>query len=328
MSHYKHLTIEEREKAIILIALGNSFRIIAKALNRAASTLSREFKRNVYANGTYSPNHAQKLYQKRKLNCGITPIFRNQKIQDYVLEKLKIGWSPEQIVGREKYLNNEYLFSISTIYRAVDKKILPKGTKKLMRFKWKYRKSKILEEKRGKIPNRNSIHNRPEEINNKKEIGHWESDTIIGKRKTGCIGTHVERKTGYLVAIKLEDRKDNVFNIETEKVFKKMPKELKGSFTVDNGKEFTEHEKLSEETGMEIYFCDANAPWQKGLNENTNGLLRYFYPKGSSFKNITQASLGDVVELLNDRPRKRFDYKTPKEMLLKELTSVALNVQT
>ena len=326
MNHYNHLTINDREKASILQGLGLSFRKIAEQLNRSVSTISREFKRNAYANKEYSPNHAQKLYTKRKRNCGTKPLLVNEEIKEYVLERIKKGWSPEQICERAKLEKYKYSFSINTIYRAIDKQILPKGIKKLLRFKWKYKKSKKNEETRGKIANRLSIHERPEEINKREEIGHWESDTVLGKRKTGSIGTHVERKTGYLIAIKLTDRKDNIFNRETEKIFAKLPQELKKSFTVDNGKEFAKHEELTKATNMKVYFCDANAPWQRGTNENTNGLLRYYLPKGTSFENLTQASLSKIVELINNRPRKRLNYLTPREVLLKGLTSVALNV--
>ena len=134
-------------------------------------------------------------------------------------------------------------------------------------------------------------------------------------RKTGCFGTHVERKTGYLIAFYLPDRKDHIFNIATAKAFEKLPKQLTKSFTVDNGKEFMHHKELAKATNMDVYFCDPYSPWQRGTNENTNGLLRQFFPKGTSFAGITQEQLTYVVQPINDRPRKRFWFKTPNEMI-------------
>ena len=314
MNHYKHLTIDERENARILLAQGFSLRETALKLKRSPSTLSREFKRNAYKNGNYTAHHAQKVSRKRKRNCGITPILENEQIRKYVLEHLVLGWSAEQISERAKLDNMPFYISYATIYRAVDNGVLPKQTKKLMRFKRKYKKHKSTE-KRGTIQDTMSIHDRPASIETRLEVGHWESDTVLGMRKTGCFGTHVERKTGYLIAFYLTDRKDHIFNIATVKAFGKLPKQLTKSFTVDNGKEFTHHKELAKATNMDVYFCDPYSPWQRGTNENTNGLLRQFFPKGTSFAAITQEQLAYVVQLINDRPRKRFGFKTSNEML-------------
>jgi len=318
MNHYIHLTINEREDARVFLAQGFSLRAAALKLKRSASTLSRELKRNAYKSGDYTANHAQKLYQRRRHNCGKAPMLTNKDAREHVLERLEWGWSAEQIAGRAKLENESFSISYATIYRAVDSGVLPKQTKKLMRFKWKYKKHKFTE-KRGTIQNTTSIHDRPASIETRLEVGHWESDTVLGKRKTGCFGTHVERKTGYLIAFYLPDRKDHIFNIATAKSFSKVPSLLKKSFTVDNGKEFTHHQELAESTGMNVYFCDPYSPWQRGTNENTNGLLRQFFPKGTSFSGISDIRLASVVQLINNRPRKRFEFKTPNEMLSLDL---------
>jgi len=314
MNHYRHLTIDERENARIFLAQGLSLRAAAIKLKRSPSTLSRELKRNSYKNGNYTANHAQKLCNKRKRNCGITPKLADNKTHEYVMERLSWGWSAEQIAERAKLENQSFTISYATIYRAVDSGILPSGTKKLMRFKWKYKKHKLTE-KRGTIQNTKSIHERPACVEMRSEVGHWESDTVLGMRKTGCLGTHVERKSGYLIAFYLSDRKDKIFNIATEQAFKDLPKILKKSFTVDNGKEFSHHQELAKATNMDVYFCDPYSPWQRGTNENTNGLLRQFFPKGTSFAHITQEKLEFIVNLINNRPRKRFGFKTPNEVL-------------
>ena len=183
-----------------------------------------------------------------------------------------------------------------------------------MRFKWKHKKCKT-EDKRGKIPNTTSISKRPAGAKNRTRFGHWESDTVWGQRKTGCFGTHVERKSGFLVAFRIDDRQDNAFNKATIKAFFSVPDKLKKSFTVDNGKEFAAHQELTEATGMKVYFCDPYSPWQRGTNENTNGLLRQFFPKGTSFADISDDDLQNIVYLINNRPRKRLNFLTSFEVL-------------
>ena len=203
-------------------------------------------------------------------------------MREYVLEKLDLRWSPEQIAGRAKLDKKPFSVFYATIHRAVDSGILPKSTKKIMRFTWKHKKCKG-EDKHGKIPNTVSIHEHPAGADNLSRFGHWESDTVLDQRKTGCFGTHVERKSGFLIAFKIPDRQDNAFNKATASTFENVPQALKKSFTVDNGKEFAAHIELAKLTGMNVFFCDPYSPWQRGTNENTNGLLRQLFPKGTSF---------------------------------------------
>ena len=261
MCHYTILSTEERELSRVLKAQGLSIRAIARMLNRSPSSVSREFRRNSYSNGTYAAHHADKLYQKRRKNCGRKPKLKAGAARDYVLEKMALRWSPEQIAGRVKRDKESFSISFPTIYRAID--------------------------------------------------------TVLGMRKTGCFGTHVERKSGYLIAFRIDDRQDNVFNTATIKAFSSVPDKLKKSFTVDNGKEFAAHKELTDATGMKVYFCDPYSPWQRGTNENTNGLLRQFFPKGTSFTNISDDDLQHIVDLINNRPRKRLGFRTPLEVLYK-----------
>ena len=190
MCHYTHFTTEERELSRVLKAQGLSIPAIARMLNRSPSSVSREFRRNSYSNGTYAAHHADKLYRKRRKNCGRKPKLKASAVRDYVLEKMALRWSPEQIAGRAKRDNEPFSISFPTIYRATDTGILPPQLKKIMRFKWKHKKCKT-EDKRGKIPNTTPISQRPAGAKNRTRFGHWESDTVLGQRKTGCFGTHV-----------------------------------------------------------------------------------------------------------------------------------------
>ena len=213
MCHYTHFSTEERELSRVLKAQGLSIRAIARMLNRSPSSVSREFRRNSYSDGTYAAHHADKLYQKRRRNCGRKPKLKAGAARDYVLEKMALRWSPEQIAGRAKHDKKSFSISFPTIYRAIDTGILPPQLKKIMRFKWKHKKCKG-QDKRGKIPDTTPISERPAGAENRSRYGHWESDTVLGMRKTGCFGTHVERKSGYLIAFRIDDRQDNAFNID------------------------------------------------------------------------------------------------------------------
>lgn len=313
MGHYRHLTIGEREYAMVLLAKGLSLRAIARKLKRAASTISREFARNYRYDGTYGASYADKLYRKRRKRCGPKLIFADPKASEYVKERILLKWTPEQIAGRAKLEGFPIAFSYATIYRAIDKNVLPYSLKKELRFKSKYKKHQPVE-RRGRIQDITSIHDRPACIKKRLRIGHWEGDTVHGQRNTGVIGTHVERKTGYLIAFKMDAYTSEGFTDATIQSFSSLPLKRRKTLTVDNGREFTLHKKLAAALGMKVYFCDPHAPWQRGTNENTNGLLRQFFPKKTSFSLISPKAVEIVVGLLNNRPRKRLGWKTPAEV--------------
>jgi IS30 family transposase len=318
MGHYRHLTTEEREDAMAMLIGHFSIRAIARILNRSASTISRELSRNSLTNGYYRSGYADKQYRRRRKHCGRKPIFGDPIVAQYVEERILLKWTPEQIAGRAKLDGFPIAFSYSTIYRAIDKHVLPYSLKKELRFKSKYKKHKT-DDKRAKMQGITSIQDRPESIERRTRIGHWESDTVLGQRRTGAIGTHVERKTGYLIAFKLNTCTSDEFNAATIRAFASVPKKYCKTFTVDRGKEYTLHQELSAALESKIYFCDPYSPWQRGTNENTNGLLRQFFPKKTSFALITCKVLGQVVGLLNNRPRKRLGWKTPAEVFLQKI---------
>lgn len=313
MGHYKHLTTEERECIMVLHSHGLSERKIALKLERSHSTISRELKRNSKANATYSADWACKLYHKRRKLCHKKLLMQNLEVADYINERLKLKWTPEQIAGRAKKDNFPILFSFATIYRAIDKKLLA-ITPKQMRFKGVVNRKRRSDDGRGKMHGITRISERPACINNRERIGDWESDTILGKRTTGAIGTHVDRKTGFLVAFKLNGQGSAEYVAATIEAFKAVPKKFHKTFTADRGKEFTNHRDLTEALKMPFYFCDPFSSWQRGTNENTNGLIRQFFPKKTSFAHITNEILEHVVTLINNRPRKRLGWNTPAEV--------------
>jgi len=314
MSHYTHFTTEEREKAMVFLSQGISLRKIAFKLDRDVSSVSREIKRNANKDGSYSASAAEKKYHQRRKNCCCKPLFCDEALKEYVVERMRLKWTPEQIAGRAAKEKYPIKFSYATIYRAINKKLFPVEIRKEMRFRWKYKHRKPYK-KREKIQDTVNISKRPKSVETRKTFGHWESDTVLGQRKTGAFATHVERKSGYMIALKLENIKDETFNNATIDAFQKLPTRLKKTFTVDNGSEFFKHKELSEQTKMKVFFCDPYSPWQRGTNENTNGLLRQFFPKKTSFSSVTQEDLNRCVDLINHRPRKRLGWKSPAEVL-------------
>jgi len=317
MRHYTHLSTDEREKAMVLREKGYSQNEIARQLGRDKSCISREFGRNSKADGSYSAAFAEKKYRRRRKKCHKPYVMANTELAEYVVKRLRLKWTPEQIAGRARLEGYPIRFSYSSIYRAVDRRQLPPEIKKEMRFKAKYKRRKAKEDdKRGKMQGLTSIHDRPAEVETRQTIGHWESDTVLGQRKTGAIGTHVERKTGFLIAFKLEGTDSKSFVDATVQAFKQLPAEKRKSFTADRGKEFTNHADLKKALDMPVFFCDPYAPWQRGSNENTNGLLRQFFPKKTSFADVSAQDLAWANNLINNRPRKRLAWLTPYEAFL------------
>lgn len=321
MGHYQHLTTEERETAMVLREKGESIRSIGLALRRSASTISREFSRNLRCDGTYSANYASKQYHRRRKRCHSERIMANPEVASYVEKRLLWRWTPEQIAGRAKLENYPVSFSYATIYRAIDDRVLPYSLKKVLRFKSKYKKRK-MDDKRGKLQGIRPISERPASVENRKQFGHWESDTVIGKRGTGRIATYVERKYGLLIAHKTSGGTPEEFNAVTISSFSALPRNMVKSLTVDRGAEFSHYAELEKSLSTSIYFCDPYSPWQRGSNENTNGLLRQFFPKGFPFDSFSDSDLDAVVSLINHRPRKRLGWRSPAEAIPKQLRSL------
>ena len=326
--HYSHLSLPEREEISRGMAQGLSLRTIASSLGRSPSTVSRELERNT-ANIGYRACRAQFRARKRAAKprtLGFTVLRPALWIE--IQEMLHLRWSPAQISAslRKTYAASAMQVSHETIYAALY--VLPRGTLRkellsLLRRKHKRRKHRgtLLHDRRGQIAEMVSIHDRPADVEDRAIAGHWEGDLILGRN--AFIGTLVERTTRYLMLCKLSKRKTREACDEFAKRFNTLPLELRQSLTYDRGKEMSQHQAFSKATKVKVYFCDPQSPWQRGTNENTNGLLRQFFPKGTDFSLITTKDLRQVEKLMNDRPRKVLGWASPNEMFNSHL-SVAL----
>jgi len=243
----------------------------------------------------------------------------NSQLVRYVISNLKQNWSPEQIVGRLliDFPNNELMrISHETIYRWIYTDAMQGGDlyMHLRRIHKKRKKQRHYGSGRGLIPGRISISKRPEAVDDRQRFGDWEGDTVEGSKGSGGIASHVERKSRYLIAAKLGDKAAKTMTFASIKAFRRTPKKMRKTLTVDNGKEFARFKELENKTGLNIYFADPYSAWQRGSIENTNGLLRQYFPKGTNFKNISDKNLALAVKKINHRPRKCLHYQTPHEV--------------
>ena len=309
---YTHFTLEERTFLYLSKKEGLSIRKISELMGRSPSSISRELRRNVGKKG-YRPAHAHFVAQKRKHFSKITAICPGSIEYEYVCSKLKLYWPPEAIAGRWNSEGHSTRISANTIYRHIRLGLLPGiSAKDNLRRRGKRPKCKHG----GQMtihPNR-LISEWPTEISNRSRIGDWEGDTITGKIGSGLIDTLVDRRSRYLIAGKVPNKAAKTNRASIEKLLSNVPVK---SISFDNGVEFAEHEAIEQTLGTKVYFAEPHSPWQRGTNEYTNGLLRFFFPRGSDFKLITQEEVECVVELLNNRPRKCLGWKTPKEIFLK-----------
>ena len=307
----------ERDKIALLKAKGKSINQIAKLLCRSKSSISQEIKRNSFG-GEYIAIHAQRLADKRKYQSRKRHPLKNKGVYAYVLRKLRQGWSPEQIDGRLQLKQGHRIISYECIYDFIYK---PKN-KDLRLWEYLPLKRKKRHKKYGRkvarlrIPNRVSIHLRDKRIETRHTYGHWEGDSVIGRQtKSKVVHTEVERKTRYLNA-KLINSKTANDTVEAQtQIFNRLPAK---TVTLDNGLEFAKHEELHK-LGIKTFFADPYCSGQRGTNENTNGLLRRYLPKKTSFDNLTQSDLDDIVWEINNRPKKVLQFSTPFEALQKEL---------
>lgn len=237
-------------------------------------------------------------------------------VRCYIIRKLKLYWSPEQIAGRLRARHKKTIICQETIYQWIYKD-RPDLKQYLRSQKGKYRRrhgSNNRKRMRETEDQKRRIDTRPQIVERRKRIGDWEGDTVVGKEKTERILTHVERKSGMLLADKISDMKATIIREVTVQRFKTLPVCKCHTVTYDNGIEFAEYEFIERDANVKVYHAYPYHSWERGTNENANGLLRQFFPKGTAFRNITQENVDQVVSLINNRPRKRHNYRTPLEV--------------
>jgi IS30 family transposase len=327
MGNYKRLTLRERIKISEQLACGKKKSQIACLLNRARSTVTRELKG---WEENYDPLKAHEYASKLAgMRNETRKLEKNRRLKGYVMKKLILKqWSPEQIARRvqEEFPKDKTMrISHESIYTYIY--LLPRGElrrkliKGLRHGKKTRRRRKGKYDKRGKIKDMISIEERPAEVEDRSIAGHWEGDLLMGKGHQSALGTIVERKTRTLILVPLQGQ--DAFSVRQafEKELSTLPGQVLRSLTYDRGKEMAEHKLFTENTRMRVYFCHPHSPWERGTNENTNGLLRQYFPKGTDFNKITRQEVKRVQDLMNDRPRKVLNWAKPHEVFKNEILS-------
>ena len=314
------LTLSEREEISRAVVAGQSIRSIAASLGRAPSTVCREVKRNGGLDG-YRANQADQRAWDRARRPKPCKLVVNRKLADIVASKLLLQWSPEQIAGwlKQAYVSDEgYHVSHETIYRslyiqargALKKELLEhlRRTRNMRRSRHHTQKT----DNHGRIIDTVSISERPATVEDRAVPGHWEGDLLFGSHNSQ-IATLVERQTRYVMLVKVAGKDTETVIDALISNARKLPQELYKSLTWDRGKEMADHKRFTLATHIQVYFCDPHHPWQRGSNENINGLLRQYFPKGLDLSTYPQEKLDEVARQLNERPRKTLNYETPAQ---------------
>ena len=332
----KHRRLSYKERVLIQSYLDDkkSKSFIADKLGRTRSTITREVNKWVTKPiENYNADIANFIAKEDYLNKrNRDKIGTYKRLCIYVYKGLLKDWSPEQISGRiKKDYPNDPVMTISheAIYKHIYKKPQAKLNLKLIKLLARgtsRRKSRLHRKRKGsKIIDQVSIDLRPEHIQERKEAGHWEGDLMVGANHKSVIGTIVERKFRYTLIVKLENKKAQHVSKHFSKTLNNLDPIFKKTMTYDNGVEMAQHKKITQKTGMQIYFAHPYSSWERGTNENTNGLIRRYLPKGTKFNNIDEKQLQIIQQKLNNRPRKILDYNTPQEMMDLERKNLYLN---
>ncbi len=321
---YHRLSMNEREEISLGLAQGRSRRDIAARINRSPSTIHREILRNSYNchEYRYRATRAQKIAnrkahiprRRRKLDT-------NERLKQFVFDHLNLLWSPEQIVKRLKVLyplDMTMRISIESIYsylyvwpRGELRKAVLKHLRRRHKHRRVYGKTRA---KRSAIQDFISIEERPKEVADRIIPGHWEGDMVMGHNNATGLGTLVERTTRMTFLVRLKNKDARSARIAFARKFKHLPAGLKRSLTYDNGQEMAEHKLFTKNTRIQVYFAHPHSPWERGTNENTNDLIRQFFPKGTNFNKVSLKQINRAQNMLNDRPRKVLDFLTPNEV--------------
>ncbi|MDO8559208.1 MAG: IS30 family transposase [bacterium] len=335
---YQHLSIEERERIQRCLWERKSIRDIAKELDRSTSSVSREIKRNLDSIGrrAYIPRVANQRALLKRKSRGRHERLKNQAVRDYVVSRLELRWSPEQIANRMRQDIGETI-SHEAIYQFIYYQIHREGygylrpgchdlrmylrRRKKRRTRKGCRRCQRIFKERG-----SSINERPDVINQRARLGDWEGDTVESIDHKPGINTLVERKTGVVFITKLESKTSQATTTAVAERMAVLPKEARRSLTRDNGPENQDWQTIEEKTGLKCYHANAYHSWERGTNENTNGLIRDYFPKKTDFTIISQEEIQEVENLLNSRPRKRLGWLTPLEVFSKELNRFNISI--
>lgn len=323
---FHRLSEGEREEISRMLAQGSTFGYIARSLGRSVSTISNEVRAGGCNRYTYraATAHRRAKRKARKRKLGKRKIVLVSRLRRYVHAKLHLRWSPDEIARkmREEYpLDMTMSISPEAIYAYIY--VLPKGAlkKELLACLRRERKRRHKRKKggretveTGKILDMLSIEERPQEIADRIVPGHWEGDLLVGKNRQSFLGSLVERTTRTTILIPLKNKTAEEVRKAFAKEAKKLPSLMRGSMTYDQGTEMAQHKLFTKDTNMRVYFCHPASPWERGMNENTNGIIRQFFPKGTDFSRISRREVKRVQHLLNGRPRKVLGYATPYEV--------------
>lgn len=324
---YVRLTHIDREEISRGLASGESMSAIAGRIGRAASTISVEVGKNGGALG-YRANLAERRARRKATSrkFGRRKLTQNPALLAEVISGLMCCWSPNQIAKKLEIAypeRQDMRVSPESIYQYIY--VLPRGSLKEalikgLRQERKYRRKRKMvavksEETRGKIADMLSIEERPAEVANRIVPGHWEGDLIMGKYKQSAMGTLVERTTRYTLMVPLKAKDAVSVRKAYARAIRTLPKEIAKSLTYDQGKEMSDHKAFTFSTGMQVYFAHPGSPWERGTNENTNGLIRQYFPKGTDFRTVSTKEIKRVQRQLNQRPRKTLGYLTPEETI-------------
>ena len=327
MGEYKQLSLKEREEIYKGLLSGWSLREIANDLGRNVGTVSRELTRNSYSNLEnikYLPDTAQYKSKSRR-NLKVRHPLKSAEIYNYVISKLKKLWSPEQISGRIKVdlpgksIGKEAIYLY--IYSRKAKHLKLYGYLRLARKKRRKKEGRKVQ--RALIPCRTWITERPKAADERREVGHWEGDSLMFSKQKAAILVKVERCSRYALGTKMRRKTAEIAKKAFIRRFSCIPEELRKSATVDNGSEFVEHLNITQELKMPFYFCHPYSSWEKGSVENTNGLIRQYLPRSTDLSKVSQIQIDRIIKQLNNRPRKCLNFRTPKEVFV-HIESVAL----
>lgn len=315
---YEHLTLLERDQITTMLYEHKSLSEIALALGRSKSTLSREIKRNASPEyRCYLSHRAQGRSEERRKQSGSRPRLKNKQIVSFVTAKLKEGWSPEQIAGRLPKEHPGLCISHEAIYQYIYHPKTPNRLEMigLLRRAHRKRKAKGIGRsvRKTKIPNRISIEQRPPCVESRKQAGHWEGDSLVSRKSLVALNSLVERKSRLLMLTKLPRKSASDTVKAVVQRLKPLPPEARRTLTMDNGTENAGHQQITSDIGTKCYFAHPYASWERGTNENTNGLIRWYLPKGTDFNTITTEQIAKIESSLNNRPRKCLGFKTPLE---------------